>query len=122
LEIEHVMPQGWRTHWDPQPRLTPEEAAVRDRVVNTIGNLTLVTKSLNGSLSNRPWTDSDAAGLIDGGEPDMGKRTLLDAFSLLVLNKEITQGHPDCWTDGDIKNRSLVLTKAITQVWSGLVP
>ena len=24
LEIEHIMPQGRRTHWDPLPRLTPE--------------------------------------------------------------------------------------------------
>ncbi|TQS91864.1 DUF262 domain-containing protein [Arthrobacter sp. TS-15] len=119
LEIEHVMPQGWRTHWDPPPRLTPEEAAVRDRVVNTIGNLTLVTKSLNGSLSNRPWTDSDATGLVDGGESGKGKRTLLDAFSLLVLNKEIIQSHIDLWTEADIKERSVVLTKAITQVWPG---
>jgi hypothetical protein len=119
LEIEHVMPQGWRTHWDSAPKLTPEEAALRDRLVNTIGNLTLVTKSLNGSLSNRPWSDSEATGLTDGGEPGKGKRTLLDAFSLLVLNKEIVQGHTDIWTEADIKERSSSLTKAITAVWPG---
>lgn len=84
LEIEHVMPRGWRAHWNSQPPMSPEDAARRDRNVNTIGNLTLVTKSLNGSLSNRPWTDTESAGLSEGGEPNKGKRTLLDAFSLLV--------------------------------------
>lgn len=78
LEIEHVMPRGWRTHWDAAPPLTTDEAVVRDKYINTIGNLTLVTKSLNAALSNRPWTDSAALGLKDGGEPGKGKRTLLD--------------------------------------------
>jgi hypothetical protein len=119
LEIEHVMPQGWRTHWDATPQLTPEEAAQRDKFVNTLGNLTLVTKSLNGSLSNRPWTDGEAAGLKDGGEPGKGKRTLLDAFSLLMLNKEIVQDHLSNWTESDIKMRSEHITEAIAAVWPG---
>lgn len=119
LEIEHVMPQGWRTHWDSTPSLTPEEAARRDRFVNTIGNLTLVTKSLNGSLSNRPWTDSEATGLTDGGESGKGKRTLLNAFSLLVLNKEIVQDHIEIWTEADINERAMSITKAITGAWPG---
>lgn len=41
LEIEHVMPQGWRTHWDPDPKLSPEASASRDRRINVLGNLTL---------------------------------------------------------------------------------
>lgn len=116
LEIEHVMPQGWRTHWEGDPKLDPESAAARDRRVNTLGNLTLVTKSLNGSLSNRPWTDREAAGLKEGGAPDKGKWTLLNAFSLLVLNKEILNEHPERWTDEDIVERSERLTAAICEV------
>ena len=119
LEIEHVMPQGWRTHWDQEPKLDPEAAAARDSLVNTFGNLTLVTKSLNGSLSNRPWTDADASGLTEGGAPGKGKWTLLNAFSLLVLNKEILNTHPTAWTDQDIAERSTTLTTAICDVWPG---
>jgi hypothetical protein len=118
LELEHIMPQGWRTHWEGVPPLTPEEAAARDKRVNTIGNLTLVTKSLNGSLSNRPWTDLQAEGLKDGGEAGKGKRTLLDGFSLLVLNKEILSGHDASWTDDDISVRSRMLAGAICEIWS----
>jgi hypothetical protein len=117
LEVEHIMPQGWRTHWDTQPPLSMEQAVARDMHVNTIGNLTLVTKSLNGALSNRPWTDSEAAGLKDGGEPGKGKRSLLDSFSLLVLNKEILQNHVASWDDEDISSRSKTLAEAICAIW-----
>ncbi|MBN3459504.1 hypothetical protein A5669_15805 [Mycolicibacterium fortuitum] len=119
LEIEHIMPRGWRAHWDTTPPLSEEDAARRDKQINTIGNLTLATKSLNASLSNRPWTDSAAKGLVEGGEPGKGKRTLLDAFSLLVLNKEILQGHDESWTDDDIAKRSARITQAICAVWPG---
>jgi hypothetical protein len=122
FEIEHIMPQGWRTHWDPEPKLLPEAAAQRDKRVNTIGNLTLVTKSLNGALSNRPWTDAEAEGLKEGGEPDKGKWTLLDGFNLLVLNKQILLKHVHAWTDNDIVARSEALAKLISAVWPGPSP
>ncbi|MGW3546999.1 DUF262 domain-containing protein [Janibacter hoylei] len=122
LELEHVMPRGWRTFWDPEPRLDPERAAQRDHLVNTLGNLTLVTRSLNGSLSNRPWRDADAAGLREGGAPGVGKRTLLERYSLLALTKEIVGHHPQEWTDADIEQRSVALTHRICAIWPGPDP
>jgi hypothetical protein len=119
LEIEHVMPQTWQTHWNPEPRLNPEETAARNHRVQTIGNLTLVAKSLNGALSNRPWTDAEAGSLTKGGEAGLGKRSLLAKFSLLMLSKELTNGHPESWTDADIEERSVALTGAFCQVWAG---
>lgn len=122
LQIEHVMPRGWRTHWDRNPPLELEEAADRDKTINTIGNLTLVTRSLNVALSNRPWRDSDAMGLKEGGAPDTGKWSLLDGFSLLALNKSILRDHPDAWTDEDIEQRSREITTMICDAWPGPAP
>ena len=119
LEIEHVMPQSWQTHWNPEPLLNPQQAAARDHRVQTIGNLTLVAKSLNGALSNRPWTDAEASGFTKGGESGLGKRSLLAKFSLLMLSKQFINEHPDSWTDADIAQRSVALTESICQVWSG---
>ncbi|MEU4819772.1 DUF262 domain-containing HNH endonuclease family protein [Micromonospora aurantiaca] len=119
LEIEHVMPRSWQTHWNPEPRLTPEQAADRDRRIQTLGNLTLVAKSLNGALSNRPWTDTEAAGMTSGGEAGLGKRTLLEKYSLLVLSKDLIKDHPDAWRDADIEARAAELTDHICQVWTG---
>lgn len=118
LEIEHVMPRGWRTHWN-EPALTPEGAASRDSVVNTIGNLTLIAKKLNGSLSNRPWADSEAEGLKEGGEAGLGKRHLLNKHSLLALSRELVQENSDSWTDEKIRERSKKLAHRICQIWPG---
>lgn len=116
LELEHVMPQAWRAHWD--GGLTPEEAATRDRLVQTIGNLTVITKRLNASLSNRPWRDGEAEGLSEGGRVGAGKRSLLSDYSLLVLNKEIVDGHPQEWDESAIRARSQALVQRVCEIWS----
>lgn len=43
----------------------------------------------------------------------------IDAFSLLVLNKEIVQDHPTVWTEDDIKARSKHISEEIAAVWPG---
>ena len=78
-----------------------------------------MSKSLNGSLSNRPWSDADSSGLTTGGEAGLGKRSLLDKFSLLVLSKDLIHDHPDAWTDEQIEARSALLTQHICDVWPG---
>ncbi len=50
--IEHVMPRKWHSHW-PLPERARE--ADRDRIVHTLGNLTLLTGKLNSKVSNGPW-------------------------------------------------------------------
>lgn len=119
LEIEHVMPQGWRTHWDTEPKLTQDEAWERDARVNQLGNLTLVTKKLNGALAHRPWTDAEVDQTMGTAEAGKGKRSLLGAYSLLALSSELTTQHPDAWTEDDIVSRSELLATRICEVWPG---
>lgn len=47
-----MMPRGRRTQWGTDPPLSKDDEACRDWLVNTLGNLTLVTKALNSSLSS----------------------------------------------------------------------
>jgi Protein of unknown function DUF262/Protein of unknown function (DUF1524) len=118
LEIEHVMPRSWKTHWDTDPPLSPEEAAARAKRVESLGNLTLVTQKLNGSLSHRPWTDHEAAVIAPKGkEAGRGKRWLLAQYSLLVLNKALVDEHLDSWTDEDIRERSQEMTERLCAIW-----
>lgn len=119
LTIEHILPQKWREHWKSDPPLTPEEGQRRDKLVHTIGNLTLVTQSLNSSLSNRPWTDAEARSLTTGGQAGKGKWSILNQFNLIVLNKDILDRHADRWTEEDILARATELATAITNVWPG---
>lgn len=118
LEIEHIMPRGWRTYWGEGVASDPELSAQRDRLINTVGNLTLVTQKLNAALSNRPWSDEHAQVVAPTGkDAGRGKRSLLADFSVLVLNKEIVDEHPEVWTEADIAERSARLAQSVTEVW-----
>lgn len=118
LEIEHIMPRGWRAYWGSDIQGEAELAAKRDTRVDTLGNLTLVTKKLNGTLSNRPWRDADAAVVASTGrEAGVGKRSLLNRYSVLVLNKDIVESHEESWTEDDIRERSRHLTETVIFIW-----
>jgi len=119
LSLEHVMPRGWRTYWDETPPLEPEAAIRRDELADSIGNLTIITQSLNSSLSHRPWTDRDAKPLKQGGEAGKGKRSLLQKYSLLILNKQIVDDHQEAWTEADIIARGKALSDDIVAIWPG---
>jgi hypothetical protein len=54
----------------------------------------------------------------DGQDPGVGKRSLLNRYNLLVLNKQIVDGNPSAWTDADIHARSLALAKEILVIWA----
>lgn len=118
LEIEHVMPKGWRSYWGEGVAHDPEASIERDRTINTIGNLTLVTQKLNVALSNRPWTDEEAQIVAPTGkDAGVGKRSLLSRFSILVLNKEIVDEHISGWSETDIADRTERLAALVTEVW-----
>lgn len=109
LTVEHVMPQKWRTEkWDP-PTSTFAEAGetaemARDRIIHTIGNLTLVTGPLNAALSNDPWSE---------------KRTQIDEYSGLPINKDLVTHAGDVWDEAMILARSKRLAEIATKIWPG---
>lgn len=109
LTVEHVMPQKWRTEkWDPPTNELAEagETAemVRDRMIHTIGNLTLVTGPLNATLSNDPWSE---------------KRTQIDEYSGLPINKDLIKHAGDVWDEATILARSQRLADIAIQIWPG---
>ncbi|MEX1009665.1 MAG: DUF262 domain-containing protein [Acidimicrobiia bacterium] len=118
LEIEHVMPQGWRSYWGAGIANDLEAATRRDHLVNTIGNLTLVTQKLNVALSNRPWTDAEAQEVAPTGkDAGLGKRSLLNRYSVLLINKDIVDPHEQAWSEQDIATRNTYLATVIAEVW-----
>jgi hypothetical protein len=109
LTVEHLMPQMWKTYW-PLADEAPVDAARRDAVVQTLGNLTLVTSALNPSMSNGPWDDARAraAGLAEG------KRSALQ-HSVLRLNNTLTAY--DSWGEEDIARRGRELANRANRIW-----
>jgi hypothetical protein len=103
LSIEHALPQSWQEHW---PVADEEAAAERDAHVNRLGNLTLVTQSLNSSLSNLPWLSTN--GLAS-------KRKELARSSVLLINHGLCEH--DEWNETLIDQRGAELTERILRTW-----
>ena len=105
LQIEHIMPVAWTDCWPLQStdEFYEEAHARRNRIIHTIGNLTLLTGSLNLKLSNGPWTD---------------KREALDEYSKLDLTtKDLLTHAQERWEEADIEARSRRLHKVAVRVW-----
>lgn len=104
LTIEHVLPRSWHEYWPlSYSENDLELAAVRDRSLHTIGNLTLVNEKLNPALSNREWET---------------KQQLLSAHTVLYLNKELLDGWADRpWDEDSIRVRGDRLATRAESIW-----
>lgn len=132
LTVEHVMPQYWEAHWpmDDGSKPSVEQSLAaryntvedntpigrivrRNRLVQSFGNLTLLTQPLNAAVSNGPYEDWTN----DKGASVKGKRLALRDNSLLVMNREITI--EEIWDEDAIfarGNKLFVLAKTIWQL------
>lgn len=109
LQVEHILPQQWEEHW---PLPAGLERTERDSRVHRIGNLTLVSKKLNPSLSNAAWADRTV-----NGKMHQGKRSGLNDHSALRLNSRIVTSHPETWDEACIDARSAELFEIACQLW-----
>jgi uncharacterized protein with ParB-like and HNH nuclease domain len=103
LQIEHIMPQGWRKHWpltgtDDVERA--REMQLRDESVHQFGNLTLVTSAFNTSVSHAGWNV---------------KQTELKDQSKLQLNHSISAC--SFWNVDRIRERGMQLATLAAEVW-----
>lgn len=103
LTIEHILPQTWQTHWPLPEGMNPLD---REALLQNIGNLTLVTKSLNPALSNAAW----ASGTNH-------KRGQLGEHSKLELNAKLLAFAGDNWSDTNITERAGALFEIAREVW-----
>lgn len=104
LAIEHVMPRKWQSHW---PLLASEHTEEeRDKLIHTLGNLTLLTGKLNSRVSNGPW-------LGEGG-----KRAGLEAHDVLLLNREVRRRGEQSWSEAQIEERTRDIVAAIRGIWT----
>jgi hypothetical protein len=95
------MPRKWPTYWPLQDGTEAE----RERIIHTLGNLTLLTGKLNSKVSNGSWLGSG------------GKREGLEAHDVLLLNRELLKKAGDRWTDEGIRVRTQELVEIIIQIW-----
>lgn len=121
LTIEHILPQQWIEHW-PLPggerglnrtalmRSDDEDPIAeatwkREGLLQTFGNLTILTQALNSSVSNAAWKDK--------------KLPLLRA-SLLPINQMLHE-YPT-WDEEAIHRRGRELFKEAARIWPAPTP
>jgi hypothetical protein len=104
--IEHVMPRKWATHWPPSDGFRDETD--RDRLIHTLGNLTLLTSRINPKVSNSAWLGA------------AGKRATLQKHDVLMLNRQLIPNRQlgdVVWTDDAIRARTAELVELIIEIW-----
>ncbi len=121
LSVEHIMPQSWREYWPLANGVEPteddflraiigylleeDESAVgqivrRNRLIHSIGNLSLVTPSFNSKLSNKGFSI---------------KRAEYTEQSILMLNKDIAKETD--WGEQKIEMRSKHISELAKEIW-----
>ena len=106
LTIEHLLPVDWEEHWPLTVRddtMQAQEQAVerRNASIHKIGNLTLLTRKLNPSVSNGPWVK---------------KRQAILKHSALNLNRVLQD--TETWNEAAIERRSMELLQVALKLWS----
>jgi len=114
--VEHVMPQTWIANWpldngskgmdfielygssETDPRAVATRA--RERAVQTLGNLTILSSELNSAQSNYGWEQ---------------KRPELMKHSLLPLNQSLLE--LEQWNEAAIQVRGAELFERALQIW-----
>lgn len=100
--VEHMMPVKWQQNW-PIPDIDEQKKTMRDKILKTLGNLTLVTKRLNSKLSNDAW--------------DEKKNTLRKYSSLNITTDYLDDGG---WEETRIASRAEDLAALAVKIWGCL--
>lgn len=102
--IEHLLPQKWQPNWPTTWSVEEGEelTTARNRSLQELGNLTLVTQKLNSKVSNGSWAVKVAH---------------FQQANDVLLTNDVIQGWPDAWDEAAISRRTAALTASLLDVW-----
>ena len=104
--LEHLMPKKWQNHWG---KLDNQSAIdERNRVLLTLGNLTIITQSLNTSIRDANWETK-----LNG----KGKNGGLKKYSEGIETISEFLNLPE-WNEEEIQKRANSLYELALQFWS----
>lgn len=98
--IEHILPQKWQDNWAVGGLEAELERAAH---VHRLGNLTLLTSSLNSKVSNSAW--------------DVKREKLRDNDTLLLNSRLLSQVGKTGWSETAIDSRTGQLLDVLLAVW-----
>lgn len=104
--LEHLMPKKWHNHWTlDETSITSDE---RDRNLLTLGNLTIITQSLNASIRDSDW-NTKKSGKGDHG----GLNKYADGIE--IFSKYLEE---PVWNESTISKRADDLADKALKIWS----
>lgn len=103
--LEHLMPKKWENNWGILD--TEEEIKERDKKILTLGNLAIITSSLNSSIRDAAWKVKKEGKRDRGGlkRYASGLETMGD-----ILDLEI-------WNEKGIEERAVFLYNHASKIW-----
>ncbi len=103
--LEHLMPKKWENYWDmPSPPYTPEE---RNSKLLTLGNLAIITQSLNASIRDSEWTEK-----LQGNENRAGLKKYAEGIE--TIGDYLDYSH---WDEDTIQERATYLSDKAISIW-----
>lgn len=103
--LEHLMPKKWENNWEPVD--TEEERHNRNSKLLTLGNLAIITTSLNTSIRDSSWKIK-----VEGKGSRKGLKEY--ASGLETMNNYLS--YPE-WDESTIKERAKFLYQKSIDVW-----
>ncbi len=103
--LEHLMPKKWENHWNGIQ--TEEAKQIRNKKLLTLGNLTIITASLNSSIRDADWTTKKA-----GRNNSHGLVHYASGIELISSYLEYEE-----WNEEKIEERAQFLYEKAIQVW-----
>jgi len=103
--LEHMMPKKWRNHWSIPKK--ESDCLLRDESLLTLGNLTIITASLNSSIRDANW---------DIKKNGNKKKDGLKAYSkgIRITDKYLNE---DDWNESTIHSRANFLYLNAKKIW-----
>lgn len=105
--VEHVLPKKWRNNWD-STFLSEEDKRERDRILYTLGNLTLITSNLNSSIRDADWSTKKSG-------VGTNKGLMEYAQGVEIFSKYLQR---ESWSESDIRERANELYENAIKVWN----
>lgn len=120
--LEHIMPQSWEDNWgidkiqvvtaDTESPISDDETAkeIRRAAIYEIGNMTILNRKLNSSLSNKPMKEK-----LDGKGRTKGMRV----YASLDVAQEVikTFDESNRWNEKIIRDRTNRLFAEFLNLW-----
>lgn len=118
--LEHIMPQKWEENWSDVPYVNAKGKEIdeaegkvnRQKMVYSIGNMTLLTGKLNTSIQNNKFKVK-----MEGSPKRKGVKAYAElSITSIDIVENVYNAHKE-WNEYQCLQRQVALTKEVLDIW-----